>query len=160
MTSPGPSLLSRLRRTLAILVVFVVAGPLIGTALFFFLVTMFAIRSSAELLIVFVAAIFAVYAAPAGYVSGLLPAAAAGLLLGIWQSFLGRVTWPFAAVIGVFVGTGFRILHGKSIHLSQGATDTTEYGPYLIASSLLATLACWWIVRKWHVGERFEVTTS
>ncbi len=145
-----PSQGARLRRLAAIVLVFIVVGPLIGMIVF---VLSLIFIAAGTMFNPWVLAGFGLlakdYALPV-YLSNLKSAAAVGLLVGIRQAFFGAITWPFAVGGGIAIGLGFVLLSSltmppridTSVVLAGYATTVAKY--------LCITFVCWAIVRNWY----------
>jgi len=87
---------------------------------------------------------------PLSYLFGALPALYAGVIVGAWQAFRGRLVWPAAAAIGLGVG---------GVMGWFGQIEVDDFGPsplpVAMATCCAATLVCWYIVRNF-IGGRIE----
>jgi hypothetical protein len=146
--SPG----RRIGRMFAILLTFILVGPPIGAMMFMLVVALIGMGERADLAgLTWVALFSLIYAIPFGYLIGVGPAAAAGLLVGIRQAFFGRMRWYFAAATGILVGIGFQVGTGQRVLPSGDDVAAMRLqGPIMIATCLVATLFCWAIVRNWY----------
>ena len=92
-----------------------------------------------------------IYAVPMSYYFGAAPAAVAGLVIGVTQSFIGRAGWPLA------LGTGLVVAIVVIERSGQGRfAGTPEQSPFpqypavMILACLIPTLMCWALVRNWY----------
>lgn len=150
-----PSLGKRLNCLLAIVMVFVVVGPPVGALAFMLSIALIGMGSSVDLVGLSWIGLFAlIYAAPLSYFIGAGPAAAGGLIFGIRQAFFGPVIWPVAALIGVGLGIGLLVMSGESLPPMLTDTEQPEHVPVMVVTCLAATMACWALVRGWHLPPR------
>jgi hypothetical protein len=150
-----PTLGKRLRCLAAIVTIFVVFGPPVGALAFMLSIGVIGMGSSVDLIGLSWIGLFAlIYAAPLSYFIGAGPAAAGGLAFGIRQAFFGPVNWPVAALIGVGLGIGCLLMSGHSLPSMLSDSDQPEYVPVMVVTCLAATMACWAIVRGWHLPPR------
>jgi hypothetical protein len=152
--SAHPSFGARLRRLFGILGVFILIGPPLGAMVFMLTIALVGLGHDADLAGLTWIGVFALfYGIPFGYLIGIWPAAAAGILIGLWQAFIGRSTVWLALAAGLLVGVGFQVATGQPVLPSGDDTTTArEQGPIMIATCVAATLVCWLIVRTWHFG--------
>jgi hypothetical protein len=150
-----PSLGQRLRCLLAIVMVFVVIGPPVGALAFMLSIAVIGMGAKVDLVGLSWIGLFAlIYAAPLSYFIGAGPAAAGGLVFGLRQAFFGPVNWLVAALIGIGLGVGFLVMSGHSLPSMLTDTEQPEYVPVMVVTCLAATMACWAIVRGWHLPSR------
>jgi hypothetical protein len=94
--------------------------------------------------------ILLLFAIPLSYVFGALPALAAGLLIGLWQAFRGKLVWPAVAALGLAIG---------GIISFTGLLNLQELGEaplaVVLATCCAPTLICWYIMRNF-TGARIE----
>jgi hypothetical protein len=153
-TAPGPGRTSgspvsapgrgrRILRLLAIALVFVAIGPLVGAAIALkgFLAaggTTFVSTDwgSAAFLLIGISTL--------GYVFGAFPALVAGLAVGLKRVYFGGAGWRFALAVGVTVGVAFELFF-------RATTGSPSYPDVVLgtycAVVTVASLACWTIVR-------------
>jgi hypothetical protein len=84
------------------------------------------------------------------YIYGIVPAAIAGLLIGILQVKYGRLNWTPVLAIGLCVGTGYSLAVG---HLPNARPLTGLSAPVYAMHGLacvFATVFCWRFVRNWY----------
>jgi hypothetical protein len=150
-----PSLGQRLRCLLAIVMVFVVIGPPVGALAFMLSIAVIGMGAKVDLVGLSWIGLFAlIYAAPLSYFLGAGPAAAGGLIFGVRQAFFGPVIWPVAALIGVGLGIGFLVMSGHSLPSMLTDSEQPEHVPVMVVTCFAATMACWAIVRGWHLPPR------
>ena len=70
------------------------------------------------------------------------------------QAFFGPVIWPVAALIGVGLGIGFLVMSGHSLPSMLTDSEQPEHVPVMVVTCFAATMACWAIVRGWHLPPR------
>jgi hypothetical protein len=142
---------ARIRRLLVIMLVFILLGPPIGTMVLMLASVLQGLVTNAGLQgLTWTDLSVIIYVVPFAYMVGVLPAAAAGFLVGLWQAFKGPASWWGAAAIGVLVALGFLAATGQPI------INPKEYGVardqtwLAIVVCVGPTLACWAIVQNWH----------
>jgi hypothetical protein len=140
-----------MRRCLAIVLIFVVVGPPVGGLVVIYGSEIARLHSAADVSAVtrkFANAVALIVGM--SYLLGSLPAAAAGLLVGIRQAFYGTVTWPMALGIGLIVGAAFAVFVVISASRSGPASLFSAPSALMIAASVIATMVCWVCVRLWY----------
>jgi hypothetical protein len=148
---PPPSLGARLARVATIVLVFAAIGPAIGG---FALIVMIAASqmglgtSIGDLATIAVFGL--IYGVAIAYLVGVVPAAAVGLIVGIWQVFVGRMIWPVALAVGVLAGVIFMVYIERGRTAGSGADTPSLYG-ILVLTCVLPTMLCWAIVRTWYL---------
>jgi hypothetical protein len=153
-TAPGRA--ARGRRLIGIVLTFVALGPPIGFFVTWSLLVIVArpenaSATSTDLLAV---PIILLLIMPFAYLYGVVPAALAGLAIGIKQAFFGRTTWPMALGVGLLVGVIF--LEGFDIIGPRGVFRPTRYDGspipelpgILILTCVVPTMLCWALVRN------------
>ena len=149
-----PSAAARIGRLIAIVLVFVVLAPLIGALIWIVLVA--GIGALPELDLSdpdshWVTLLVLIYAVPMSYYFGAAPAAVAGLVIGVTQSFIGRAGWPLALGTGLLVA--IVVLERSGAGSYSGTNDQSpfpEYSAVMILACLVSTLLCWSLVRSWY----------
>ena len=133
------------RRIFATLAVYVVLGPLIGTAFALAIVTPIAMAAFGPGIAGAIGAML--LGNPwLPYYYGLVPAALAGILVVILEAQSGAIGWRRVALVGAVVGFGMALVSFRPI-FSGNATQTG----LMTASSLFAALGCHAVLR---VGRR------
>jgi hypothetical protein len=130
--------------------VFVLIGPPAGLIV---LVTGFALREGSTQALAGLPATLPklIEALPFAYVFGILPAAAASLLVGVCKVAKGYVPWWVAFAIGTIIGFVFLYFGDRPRSPSPPPSPTDlRYGLILILVNLLPTMLCWLIVRNWY----------
>jgi hypothetical protein len=90
-----------------------------------------------------------IYAVPTSYYFGAVPAAVAGLVIGVTQAFIGRAGWPLA--LGTALVVGVAVLKSSHQLTLLGARDQSpEYPAVMLLTCLVPTLLCWALVRGWY----------
>jgi len=91
---------------------------------------------------------------PFAYFYGVVPAALAGLAIGIKQAFFGRTTWPMALGVGLLVGVifleGFDMLGPRGVFrpTRYDGSPIAELPGILILTCVVPTMLCWALVRN------------
>lgn len=141
-----PSHLKRAGCVLAVVLVFVLLGPPVGALVFMLTTALIGFGKGVDLAGLTWVALFAViYAVPFSYLIGVVPAAAAGLLVGVRQAYFGPATAFYAAGAGLLVGICLLWMSGQRI--GSGSDAST---PVMLATCFVSTLVCWTVVRGWH----------
>lgn len=95
---------------------------------------------------------------PYSYIYGIIPAAIAGLLIGILQLQYGRLNWPLVLATGICVGVGYSFALGhlpsaiSGKFLLPARLSTPEYVMHNLAC-VFATFFCWRFVRDWYLAK-------
>jgi hypothetical protein len=140
-------------RLIGIVLVFVLLGPLIGSAVFALATAMYGFGWKVDAYDALFITLFTwLFGAPMAYAIGVLPAVAAGLIVGIRQSFFGPANLLFAVLTGLVVGALFLLV--RWVLDAPGKTYAPTFVPIALASCLLPTIVCWAIVRRWHLPSR------
>jgi hypothetical protein len=152
---------TRFDRLLAIVMVFALTGPPFG------LITLIAsapFRPGSSLSAVTPAGLWrmlveSVSAIPFAYLLGVVPAAAAGLLIGICKEWMGRAPWWMALIVGIIVGVGFIWFMEQRPPSSRAPAAAVDSGlrVMMLLANVVPTMLCWWIVQNWFPTPR---TTS
>jgi hypothetical protein len=152
----GPGAAARVGRLVAVVLVFVVLGPPVGAAIWVALLAGLSIPpdwDAAEPGFRWFTLLGLIYAVPMSYYFGAGPAAAAGLVIGAVQSFIGRAGWPLALGTGLVVGVVVLERSGQGPFAGAPPEGSfPEYSATMILAGLLATLLCWTLVRNWYVA--------
>jgi hypothetical protein len=159
---PGP--VARIGRIIAIMLVFVLLAPPLGALIWVALLVGIGLPPEWDATEVdrhWVTALGLIYAVPMSYYFGAAPAAAGGLVIGFWQSFVGRAGWPLA------LGTGLVVAIAVLDRSGQGAFMATpdqnpfpEYPAMVILACLVPVLLCWGLVRGWYVAPALPPGTA
>jgi hypothetical protein len=149
------SVAARIGRLIATVIVFVVIGPPVGALALVLLVESLGHYGNPDLGDFdrhWLTLLDLVLAVPVSYWYGTMPAAAAGLVIGIRQAFFGRATWPMALATGFIVALAVLARSGR--HPFAAMADGRAFPESAIATlaCLVATMACWGLVRGWHVA--------
>jgi hypothetical protein len=151
-TRPGP--VARIGRLIVVVLVFVVLGPPLGAVIWVALLSgigMLPEWDAAEPGLRWLTVLGLVYAVPMSYFFGAGPAAAAGLVIGFTQSFVGRAGWPLALGTGLVVAIVVLERSGQEIFVRAPDQDSfPEYPAVMILACLIPTLLCWALVRNWY----------
>jgi hypothetical protein len=134
-----------------IVLIFMLVGPGVGTIVIAILkgLTDGSWAAIAEI----PASIFLGLVLGVGHSIGGIPAAVAGLIVGIKQVYFGGAGWPFALSAGVLVGIPLALFFGNPAVMGGNTKVLTEF----CVVTTLSTLACWWVVKSWFVDR--EVAT-
>jgi hypothetical protein len=149
-----PSAAARIGRLLAIVLVFVVLAPLIGALIWVALVAGIGLPpdfDAADPDRHWLTMLGLIYAVPMSYYFGAAPAAAAGLVIGVTQAFVGRAGWPLA--LGTALVVAIAVLKRSGQLTLLGAPDQSpfpEYPAIMILTCLVPTMLCWGLVRGWY----------
>ena len=139
----APSAFERSLQLLLIVVTFAVVGPVVGTIVIAVLVGLK--NGTAYGLWQIPGSIMLGLFTGAAYVLGGMPAAVAGMLIGIKQAWFGSVGWLYALGTRALVGLGTEMyFHWPSITAGNTGMDGL-----LFVVATLSTLACWRIVTTW-----------
>ncbi len=143
--------MKRILRLAAILLVFVLVGPPVGALGFALLISLDAAARQVDLQgLSWLGPLALLYGIPMSYVFGLLPAVAAGLLVGIRRAYFGPVAARHALIVGGLVGLGVALSTGQhQLPIEESGTSLPETGAVLFFTCLAATMVCWLIVRRW-----------
>jgi hypothetical protein len=151
---PGPA--ARVGRLIAIVLVFVLLAPLIGALIWVALVAGIGLPPDPDVTGAdrdWVTVLGLIYAVPMSYYFGAVPAAAGGLVIGFWQSFVGRAGWPLALGTGLVVAIVVLDRSGQSAFVARpDRSPFPEYPAVMILACLIPTLLCWGLVRNWYVA--------
>ena len=154
--SAEPGRAARGRRLIGIVLTFVVIGPPIGAFVAWSLLAVVARQENASVTSTDLLAvpIVALLIMPFAYLYGAVPAAFAGLAIGIKQAFFGRTTWPMALGVGFLVGVifleGFDMLGPRGVFRPTrfDGSPITELPGILILTCVVPTMLCWVLVRN------------
>jgi hypothetical protein len=151
-----PSAAARIGRLIAIVLIFVVLAPLIGALIWVALVAAIGLPPEWEVAGPdrhWFTALGLIYAVPMSYYFGAAPAAAGGLVIGFWQSFVGRAGWPLALGTGLVVAIVVLDRSGQGRFVATpDQSPFPEYPAVMILACLVPTLLCWGLVRNWYVA--------
>jgi hypothetical protein len=154
MSPSPPSAAARIGRLIAIVLVFVVLAPLIGALIWVALVAGIGLPPDFEGSNPdrhWLTLLGLIYAVPMSYYFGTAPAAAAGVVIGTMQAFVGRVGWPWA--LGTALVVAVAVLQRSGQLSLVGAPDRgpfPEYPAIMILTCLVPTMLCWVLVRGWY----------
>jgi hypothetical protein len=100
------------------------------------------------------------YGIPVGYLLLVVPAAAAGFVIGRWQAAAGRLRWWQALAIGALTGLAVHLMIGQWLLPGRGNAGYLA-GQELVpaAAFALGTLAAWSVVRNWNVAPQASGAT-
>jgi hypothetical protein len=149
-----PSSAARIKRSLAIVAIFVLLGPPVGAVTLLMTVAVVGMGSRLDVAGLARVVPFAlIYGIPFGYLIGVTPAAAVGILFGTRQAFFGPVRLWTALAIGTLAGVTVHLASGQAL-LPNGSKDAlSQQGPVMIVTCIAATMVCWAIVRNWYFAE-------
>ncbi|HEV3374039.1 MAG TPA: hypothetical protein VG145_15955 [Xanthobacteraceae bacterium] len=149
-----PSAAARIGRLVAIVLVFVALAPLIGALMWVALVAGIGLPTDFDVADPdrhWLTLLGLIYAVPISYYFGTAPAAAAGLVIGTTQAFVGRAGWPLA--LGTALVVAVAVLERSGQLPLLGAPDQSpfpEYPAIMILTCLVPTMLCWVLVRGWY----------
>jgi hypothetical protein len=150
----GPGAAGRIARLLATVLVFVVLGPPLGAVIWIGILAALSMppqMDAADPSFTWFTLLGLLYAVPMSYFFGAGPAAAAGLVIGLAQSFVGRAGWPLALGTGLVVAVV--VLERSNDGALPAVSDRSalpEYSAIMILACLISTLLCWSLVRSWN----------
>jgi hypothetical protein len=151
---PGPA--ARIGRLIAIVLVFVLLAPPIGALIWVALLVGIGLPPEWQVTEAdrhWATALGLIYAVPMSYYFGAAPAAAGGLVIGFWQSFVGRAGWPLALGTALVVAIAVLDRSGQGLLLATpGEGPFPEYPAVAILACLIPILLCWGLVRSWYVA--------
>jgi hypothetical protein len=151
-----PGLAARLGRLVAVVLVFVVLGPPLGAVIWIGILAGLSIPpdwDAAEPGFTWFTVLGLIYAVPMSYFFGTAPAAAAGLVIGLVQSFIGRARWPLALGTGLVVAVVVVERSGEgTLAATPGQGPFPEYSAVMILACLASNMLCWVLVRSWYVA--------
>jgi hypothetical protein len=141
----------RVWRVVAIVWIFIIAGPAVGTLFFMLATALLGMGKGADFAGLTWIALFAlIYGLPFGYFIGIWPAVATGLAIGIRQVYFGGASAWFAVLAAILVSVGSLLATGQSILMKTGdETSFPAYSALVITTCIVSTLLCWTIVRGW-----------
>jgi hypothetical protein len=151
---PGPA--ARIGRLIAIVLVFVLLAPPLGALIWVALLVGIGLPPEWEATEVdrhWVTALGLIYAVPMSYYFGAAPAAVGGLVIGFWQSFVGRAGWPLALGTALVVAIAVLERSGqRALVATPAESPFPEYPAVVILACLVPILLCWGLVRGWYVA--------
>jgi len=140
---------------LKVVACFALLGPPLGALVFFALISAAIGRMGADPggpLAVF--GFLSLFGLPLSYLVGAMPAALTGAVVGLWQAFRGRMSFPFAAAVGLGCGL---------IVAGAGRWQVYDLDPgqradlaLILLTCLIPTLICWYVTRNAAIGPRPE----
>ena len=138
-----PQLPSRPGAVFLVLLIFVVIGPAVGTIMAVPLIMLNSGSLSEISQIIWIIVGLAFGGLWVGYFFGGIPAALAGLIIGIKEVYFGGAGWPFVLGVGALVGIA-PIVHFSKLPASA-SNWKVDIG--LCVVTTLSTVACWSIIR-------------
>ncbi|MFN3891605.1 MAG: hypothetical protein ACK4MV_14500 [Beijerinckiaceae bacterium] len=136
-----------------VVLIFLVVGPPVGALTFSGLLSVWLARSASEpgsAAMVF--GFLSLYGVFFSWFIGAAPAALTGLVFAAWQTFVGRVQWALAGLIGLGAGIGVYIGGGD---LTSHAPGEPPLWPLYLLTCFVPTMACWLLARSFvTAGER------
>lgn len=149
----SPPLSQRLRRVLAVMLVFFLVGPPVGAMVFMLATAVVGLGVKTDLSsLLLVGAFSMIYAVPLSYLVGAGPALMTGAGIGLWLAFLGRMTWHFAVLAGLIAGMVLLSMSGSPGFPPQNELFNAPAVPVMLATCAVPTLICWAIVREWYLA--------
>jgi hypothetical protein len=149
-----PSAAARIGRLIGIVLVFVVLAPLIGALIWVALVAGIGLSPDFDVSDPdrhWLTLLGLIYAVPMSYYFGTLPAAVAGVVIGITQAFVGRAGWPLALGTALVVAVAVLQRSGQLPLLgAPGQSPFPEYPAIMMLTCLVPTMLCWVLVRGWY----------
>lgn len=146
MSRPGFG--ARLWNFIVVVIIFVVVAPVAASIAFMALLVAWLAQLATEEAapIIALAGMFGVIVS---YVAALTPAALVGTAFAFWQTFMGRVRWPVAAIAGLAVG----LLIGALGDEMDGSESAKSLLPLFLLTGLAAVLAPWALARTFVTAE-------
>lgn len=155
---------SRSLNVAGIVLIFIAIGPPVGSVLYCALDTAasflqaFPAKGFLEIisaaLLFFLVVLVSILTAPYSYLYGAVPAAAAGLAIGVLRLKYGGLNVPIVLAVGAVVGTIYCLVLPRlpsaefPKFVAQSGLGAGEY-VLLGATCVLATLMCWRFVRSY-----------
>lgn len=139
--SPG----QRIAIITKVLAIFLIVGPPAGAVAFFVGMGLYAVVQSGDAAgLAWVPLFGIIYGVPLSYLIGAIPAAIAGLILGVSAALSYRPGLLFATATGLAVGVGLVAAGGRPILATtmQNPADSVSSLP-LLGTCVAATLVCW-----------------
>jgi hypothetical protein len=127
-----------------VLAIFVVIGPPAGAFAFFVGLSFYVFMQSGDVAgLLWIPLFGIIYAVPLSYLIGAIPAALAGLMVGVAAVFQFRPGLLFSAATGLAIGLGLVYAGGRPILVTtpENASDTIS-AVLLVGTCLAATLIC------------------
>ncbi|MDB5572161.1 MAG: hypothetical protein JWN93_3344 [Hyphomicrobiales bacterium] len=154
MSAPGFE--AGLWNLVVVLSIFVIVGPPAAALAFMGLLAGWLGHLGSEEAAPFVA-LATVFGAVIAYVAAIGPAALVGCAFALWQTFVGRVRWPAAAVAGLASGSLVGAF-GDAFERSQGAKSLL---PLFLLTGLAGVLVPWALARSFvAAGGRREPVSA
>ncbi len=144
----------RLTDLLKVLGVFAVLGPPLGAMTFFAGLSLYGASESGDYAgMTWVFLFGLIYAVPLSYLMGIMPAAAAGLILGAIAVFYRVPGTLLAIAVGLLVGFGM-VFSGGRPTLPYAAESASDYASalLLISTCVVPTVLCWPLARRMITG--------
>ncbi len=152
----APGLAARIGRLIAVVLVFLLLAPPIGALIWVALLVGIGLPPEWEATEVdrhWATVLGLIYAVPMSYYFGAAPAAVGGLVIGFWQSFVGRAGWPLALGTGLLVAIAVLDRSGQRAFVATpDQSPFPEYSAVVILACLIPILLCWGLVRGWYVA--------
>lgn len=129
-----------------VVLIFVLVGPPVGALTFLGLLSLWIARDASEpgsAGMIF--AFMTLYGVWLSWFVGGGPAALTGLVFATWQTFVGRVSWAVAGLIGLCAGVGVWAVAGGTY---PGAPEDPPFLPLYLITCFVATMACWLLARS------------
>ena len=149
-----PSAGARIGRLLATVLVFVVLGPPLGAVIWIGILASLSMPpqlDAAAPSFTWFTLLGLIYAVPMSYFFGAGPAAVAGLVIGLAQSFVGRAGWPLALGTGLVVAVVVLERSGEgTLPVAADQGGFPEFSAIMILACLISTLLCWSLARSWN----------
>lgn len=140
----------RLAILLKVLGVFLLIGPPVGALTLFVGMGVHGASQTGDIAGLWWLSLFGlIYAVPLSYLMGIIPAAAAGFILGAAAALHHVPGLAFSIATGILVGVGLVYYGGRPVAIPSAET-ASDYVPVvlLITTCLVATVVCWAIARR------------
>jgi len=146
--APAARVGGRLVRLTATTLVFALLGPAIGGFSLIAMTAAISLEITANISDLPAMALFGmIYGAAIGYLMGIIPAVSVGLIVALWQEYIGRVTWAVALGIGTAVGLAFLYVIAYGHPPNVDARDFPQVHVTLVLTCVIPTMICWLVVR-------------
>ena len=134
------------------MLLFALVGPLAGGLVFIALLAVWMGQGSDAAGIAALFAFMTIYGLFLSWFIGAAPAVLTGLAFAFWQTFVGRVPWPMAALVGLAAGFVLTVAGGEAFVPGPGDPPML---PLNLLTCLVATMVCWTLARSFvTAGER------
>lgn len=134
-----------------VVLIFVLVGPPVGALTLSGLLSLWLARTAEPGYAGMMFGFLSLYGVMFSWLAGFAPAALTGLAFAIWQTFIGRIGWALAGLIGLGAGAGVTIARG---HAFASAPGEPPMLPLYLLTCFVPTMACWVMARSFVTAER------